>query len=73
MFFWQFKYFTACGELNFYTISVLLQKTAADAVAEGPIIAFFQDFENWTLQNLLKMGVSVTSCKSTGVAFGLIF
>ena len=66
MFFGQFRAFTAFGALNFHTISLILFMAAADVILRGGNSAFFQHFENWTLQNLLKMGVSAASCKSKG-------
>ena len=55
---------------NYHVVLVLV---ADNAIAQKPFRAFFQNFDNWTIQNSYKMSVSPASSKSIGVDFRVIF
>ena len=52
---------------------MVLVLVADNAIAQKLFRAFFQNFDNWTIQNSYKMSVSPASSKSIGVDFRVIF
>ena len=49
---------------------MVLVLVADNAIAQKLFRAFFQNFDNWTIQNSYKMSVSPASSKSIGWTLG---